>query len=100
MPHDAAGVPDRSSDHGKRSTEPRLLDRVRQAARLRHLAVSTEKAYVHWVKRYILYHRCRPPWEIGEGEVREFLTALAVEQRVAASTQNQALASLLFLYGN
>jgi integron integrase len=77
---------------------PRLLDRVRDAIRLRHLAASTEKAYVHWTKRYVLFHRKRPPWEMGEREVVEFLTHLAVEERVAASTQNQALAGLLFLY--
>ena len=77
---------------------PRLLDRVRDAIRLRHLAASTEKAYVHWTKRYVLFHRKRPPWEMGEREVASFLTHLAVEERVAASTQNQALAGLLFLY--
>jgi len=77
---------------------PRLLDRVRHAIRLRHLSSSTEKAYVHWVKRYVLFHRRRPPWELGEREVAEFLTHLAVRENVAASTQNQALAGLLFLY--
>ncbi len=77
---------------------PRLLDRVRHAIRLRHLSASTEKAYVHWVRRFVLFHRRRPPWEMGEPEVREFLTHLAVRDRVAASTQNQALAALLFLY--
>jgi integron integrase len=71
---------------------------VRQVIRVRHLSPSTEKAYVHWVKRYVLFHRCQPPWEMGEPEVREFLTHLAVRENVAASTQNQALAGLLFLY--
>jgi integron integrase len=79
---------------------PRLLERVRQAIRVRHLSTSTEKAYVHWVRRYVLYHGKRPPWELGEREVAAFLTHLAVERRVAASTQNQAFASLQFLYAS
>ena len=77
---------------------PRLLDCVRLTARARHLAASTEKAYVHWAKRYVLFHRKRHPLEMGEREVNEFLTHLAVNAHVAASTQNQALAGLLFLY--
>ena len=77
---------------------PRLLDCVRRTARARHLAASTEKAYVHWAKRYVLFHRKRHPLEMGEREVNEFLTHLAVNAHVAASTQNQALAGLLFLY--
>ena len=76
----------------------RLLDRVRHAARLRHLARNTEKAYVHWVKRYIRFHGCRHPRELREPEVNAFLTHLAVTEHVAAATQNQALAGLLFLY--
>jgi integron integrase len=78
----------------------RLLDRVRHAARVRHLARNTEKAYVHWVKRYIRFHGCRHPQELREPEVNAFLTHLAVTERVAAATQNQALAGLLFLYEN
>lgn len=80
------------------ASPPKLLDRVRAAVRTRHLASSTEKAYVHWAKRYILFHRKRHPTEMGEQEVNAFLTHLAVSERVAASTQNQALAGLLFLY--
>jgi integron integrase len=76
----------------------RLLDRIRHAARLRHLATSTEKAYVHWAKRFVLFHGRRHPQDMAEPEVNAFLTHLAVHEHVAASTQNQALAALLFLY--
>ncbi len=68
------------------------------AMRVRHLARNTEKAYVQWVRRFILHHGKRHPAEMGEAEVNVFLTALAVERHVAAATQNQALAALLFLY--
>jgi hypothetical protein len=78
--------------------KPRLLDRVRAAVRSRHYSRSTEKAYVHWIKRYIFFHAKRHPAEMGAAEVTQFLTALAVQARVAASTQNQALSALLFLY--
>lgn len=77
---------------------PRLLDQVRQAIRVRHLARNTERAYVHWVKRFILFHGRRHPRDMAEAEVGAFLTSLAVRDHVAASTQNQALAALLFLY--
>jgi len=78
--------------------QPRLLDRVRAALRARHYSRRTEKAYVHWIKRYIFFHGKRHPAEMGAAEVTAFLTALAVRDRVAASTQNQALNTLLFLY--
>lgn len=78
---------------------PRLLDQVRAAARTRHLATNTQKAYVRWIRRFILFHRRRHPREMGVAEVNSFLTHLAVEGHVAASTQNQALCALLFLYG-
>ena len=77
---------------------PRLLDQVREAIRVRHLARNTERAYVHWVKRFILFHGRRHPRDMAEREVQSFLTGLAVRDHVAASTQNQALAALLFLY--
>jgi integron integrase len=83
---------------GAASTPPRLLDRVREAIRVRHLARNTERAYVHWVKRFILFHGRRHPGEMSEADVQAFLTSLAVQHQVAASTQNQALAALLFLY--
>jgi integrase len=77
---------------------PRLLDRVREAIRTRHYSRRTEKAYVDWINRYIFFHGKRHPMEMGAGEVTTFLTALAVQGKVAASTQNQALSALLFLY--
>lgn len=78
--------------------EPRLLDRVRESLRVRHMSYRTEQAYVHWIRRYILFHRKRHPQEMGEVEVNAFLTHLAVEKRVSASTQTQALCALVFLY--
>lgn len=80
-------------------TPPRLLEQVRAVARARHLAINTQKSYVRWVRRFILYHGRRHPRDMGVGEVNAFLTHLAVEAHVAASTQNQALCALLFLYG-
>jgi hypothetical protein len=78
--------------------KPRLLDRVRQAVRARHYSRRTEKTYVAWVRGYILFHDKRHPAEMGAAEVTPFLTSLAVDGNVAASTQNQALSALLFLY--
>jgi integron integrase len=78
--------------------KPKLLDRVRQAVRTRHYSRRTEKAYVHWTKRYIFFHGKRHPADMGAAEVTAFLTALAVRDNVAASTQNQALNALVFLY--
>src|SRR5688572_23506083 len=76
----------------------RLLDQVRVTARLRHLSLKTEKAYVHQIKRYILSHGKKHPAEMDEGHIRAYLSYLAVERNVAASTQNVVLAALLFLY--
>jgi integron integrase len=80
------------------SGAPRLLDRVREAIRARHYSLRTEEAYVAWIRRYIFFHKKRHPAEMGEPEINAFLTDLAVNGRVAASTQNQALCALLFLY--
>jgi len=76
----------------------KLLDQVRDAIRLKHYAYSTEQAYVQWIKRFILFHDKRHPEEMGRDEIEAFLTHLAVEENVAASTQNQAFSALLFLY--
>ena len=76
----------------------KLLDQVRQKLRLLHYAIRTEEAYVDWIRRYILFHHKRHPRDMGGREVEVFLTHLAVEGHVAVSTQNQALAALLFLY--
>lgn len=78
--------------------QPRLLDRVRQAVRTRHYSRRTEKAYVAWTRRYILFHGKRHPSEMGAIEMSQFLSALATKGNVSASTQNQALSALLFLY--
>lgn len=77
---------------------PRLLDRVRAAIRVRHYSIRTEDAYVDWVRRYILFHGKRHPADMGADEVAAFLSDLAVNRQVSASTQNQAKAALLFLY--
>ena len=77
----------------------RLLDRMRDAIRLKNYSYRTEKSYVRWVKRFILFHQKRHPQDMGKDEIRAFITHLAVEGNVAASTQNQALSALLFLYG-
>ena len=77
---------------------PRLHDRVVEVLRARHYSRRTEQAYVHWMRRFLLFHRGRYPREMVEGDVNRFLTHLAVQQNVAASTQNQALAAVLFLY--
>lgn len=76
----------------------KLLDRVRDAIRLKHYSIRTEQAYADWIKRFILFHKKRHPAQMSEKEVTEFLTHLAREGKVAASTQNQALSALLFLY--
>jgi integron integrase len=78
--------------------KPRLLDRVRHAIETRHYSRRTEKAYLHWIKRHIFFHGKRHPAEMGAAEVAAFLTSFAVQGKVAASTQNQALSALLFLY--
>jgi integron integrase len=78
--------------------QPKLLDRVRAACRVRHYSIRTEDAYAEWAERFIRFHNIRHPDTMGEPEVNAFLTHLAVERSVAASTQNQALCALLFLY--
>ncbi len=80
------------------SRPPKLLDRVRDALRLKHYSIHTEEAYVNWIKRYILFHNKRHPKDMGVVEIEAFLTHLAVQKNVAASTQNQALSALSFLY--
>ncbi len=77
---------------------PKLLARLRRAIRLRHYSRRTEEAYVFWVRRFVAFHGTRHPVELGEREISAFLTDLAVRRRVSASTQNQALGALLFLY--
>src|SRR5687767_2940061 len=81
-----------------RPHNPKLLDRVRDVIRLKHYSLRTEQAYADWIRRFILFHKKRHPSEMAEAEVTEFLTHLARHENVAASTQNQALSALLFLY--
>lgn len=77
---------------------PRLLDRVRWHLRVKRYSIRTEQAYIDWIRRFILFHRKRHPAEMGEAEIGAFLSHLTVNRNVAASTQNQALSALLFLY--
>ncbi|KPK42030.1 MAG: integrase [Phycisphaerae bacterium SG8_4] len=80
------------------SRKPRLLEQLRQALRCRHYSRRTEQTYCQWVKQFIYYHKVRHPAEMAEPEINAFLTHLAVKERVSASTQNQALSAILFLY--
>ncbi len=77
---------------------PKLLDRVRWHLRVKHYSIRTEQAYVDWIRRYILFHGKRHPGDMAEEEIAAFLSYLATDQGVAASTQNQAFSALLFLY--
>ena len=79
-------------------TKSRLLDQVREKIRLKHYSIRTEQAYLDWIKRFILFHGKRHPENMGNAEVEQFLTHLAVERNMAASTQNQALNAIVFLY--
>ena len=79
-------------------SRPKLLDQMRIALRLRHMSLRTEQVYVGWTRRFILFHQKRHPKDMGAEEIRAFLTHLAIDCRVAASTQNVALNALLFLY--
>jgi hypothetical protein len=79
------------------SQPPRLMDQVRQAARLRHFSPKTEKSYLYYIHEFILFHNKRHPLEMGVPEIRAYLAHLAIQKNVAASTQNVALSALLFL---
>ena len=78
----------------------KILDQVSDAIRLKHYSYRTEQTYKEWIKRYILFHKKRHPAEMGAAEIQAFLSNLATEKKVAASTQNQALSAILFLYRN
>jgi len=79
-------------------TKPRLIDQTRHVLRLFHYSIRTEETYVQWIKRFIFFHNKRRPKEMGEKEVTAFLTHLAVDKHVSASTQNQALSDILLTY--
>jgi len=78
--------------------KPKLLDQVRESIRARHYSPRTEETYVHWIKRFVIFHDKRHPTEMAEMEIARFLSSLATESRVSPSTQNQALNAILFLY--
>lgn len=80
------------------NAKPRLMEQVGRAIRARHYSRRTEEAYTHWIRRFIVFHGRRHPDELGEAEISAFLTSLAADAHVSASTQNQALSALLFLY--
>ncbi len=83
-----------------RDAKPTLLDQLQEALRTLHYSRRTEQAYCSWVKRFIFFHNIRHPNEMAEPEINAFLTHLAVKEKLSASTQNQALSALLFLYRN
>lgn len=80
------------------SQQPKLLDQVRTTIRLRGMSYRTEQSYVDWIKRFIIFHNKRHPKEMGATQIRDFLAHLVNDRNVAASTRNQALHSILFLY--
>jgi integron integrase len=89
------------SDHIQKSPtiqKPKLLDQVRATIRTKHYSYRTEQSYVQWIRRFVLFHDKRHPRDMGEQEINEFLTHLAVKENVSASTQNQALCGIVFLY--
>ena len=91
-------APRKSPSAAPKADKPKLLDQMREALRSRHYSRRTKQTYCHWVKRYIHFHNVRHPAEMAEPEINAYLTHLAVKEKVAASTQNQALSALLFLY--
>ncbi|MDP4010857.1 MAG: phage integrase N-terminal SAM-like domain-containing protein [Candidatus Roizmanbacteria bacterium] len=88
----------RSSDTSETGRKPKHMDSLCEALRSRHDSRRTEESYCHWVKRFIFFHKVRHPAEMAEPEINDFLTHLAVEEKVSTSTQNQVLSALLFLY--
>ena len=82
----------------KERDTPRLLDQVRERIRVKHYAFRTEETYIHWIKRYIAFHEMKHPAELGDQAIGDFVNHLANQRDVAASTQNQALAAIIFLY--
>ena len=88
----------RPSDTSETDRKPKLMDRLYEALRSRHYSRRTEQTYCHWVRRFIFFHKVRHPAEMAAPEINTFLIHLAVKEKVSASTQNQALSALLFLY--
>jgi integron integrase len=92
------GCPSERSSYAAFTPRPTLISVVRERLRLKHYSLRTEQSYVGWIRRFIRFHGRRHPREMGAAEVEAFLTSLAVDRKVSAATQNQALAALLFLY--
>jgi hypothetical protein len=88
-------ISDKKSKFSLVPAKPKLLDQLREALRSRHYSHRTEQTYCSWVKRFIYFHNVRHPREMAEPEINDFLTHLAVKEKVSASTQNQALSALL-----
>ena len=88
----------RSAPAADKPEKPKLLDQLGEGLRARHYSRRTEQTYCRWVNRFIYFHNIRHPAEMSEPEINAFLTHLAVKENVSASTQNQALSALLFLY--
>src|SRR3954452_17074812 len=89
----------RKSESASQQRDPaKLLDRIRGRLRAKHYSIRTEEAYIDWVRRYVLFHKVAPR-DLNGSDVDAFLTQLAVDRNVAASTQAQAISALLFLYG-
>ncbi len=82
------------------ASPPKLLDQVRSAIRIKHYSYRTEKTYLHWIRRFILFHNKRHPNEMGEEEITQFINYLATREKASASTQNLALCAIIFLYKN
>ncbi|MGH8399164.1 MAG: integron integrase [Gammaproteobacteria bacterium] len=91
-------APENTEQKHHTTPPPKLLDQVRNRLRVKHYSIRTEQVYVDWIKRFILFHHKRHPKDMGAQEIEAFLSHLAVEGKVAASTQNQAKSALLFLY--
>ncbi len=91
-------APPNFSDKSTTTNPPKLLDQVRDRLRVKHYSIRTEQTYIHWIKRYIYFHDKRHPKDLGARDIEAFLTHLAVQDKVAAATQNLAKSSLLFLY--
>ncbi|MBP9896646.1 MAG: integron integrase [Giesbergeria sp.] len=97
MPTDPTNLPT-AADDALAPRQPKLLERLRIHLRTRHYSIRTEQAYIDWARRFIVYHGKRHPQDMGAAEVEAFLSHLAVDRQVSASTQNQAKAALLYLY--
>jgi integron integrase len=91
-------IPQHPNPHQPINRYMKLLDQVRQKCRLLHYSLHTERTYISWIKRYVIFHQKKHPSEMGQAEISAFLTHLAVEEGIAAVTQNQALHALVFLY--